>query len=246
MGTSREQGPLTTWAVPGRGGNRGSGNTLCARPPRPSPPPTSAGLLFGGKRQQGRTREMSRAEPKSFGDRRSWRSQANLQVIWGRWDCVCSQGKNCRKETEAGRRWSPVQTPWWACCWNSQGKMPGKPLGIRPGAREWAGNTAVLLTKASLKPRSVQDTQDETSRPCSVGHTDGDANDDTLFSGEMPGAVRASCVILMEPHEVRAVQPTRGQTAAQTTQLVGGGSGGDCGRLSPQSGQECLVSTSKH
>ncbi|XDC58086.1 hypothetical protein R6Z07M_009268 [Ovis aries] len=79
--------------------------------------------------------------------------------------------------------------------------MPGKPLGIRPGAREWAGNTAVLLTKASLKPRSVQDTQDETSRPCSVGHTDGDANDDTLFSGEMPGAVRASCVILMEPHE---------------------------------------------
>ncbi|KAI4539059.1 hypothetical protein MG293_010451 [Ovis ammon polii] len=45
------------------------------------------------------------------------------------------------------------------------------------------------------------DTQDETSRPCSVGHMDGDANDDTLFSGEMPGAVRASCVILMEPHE---------------------------------------------
>ena len=67
-----------------------------------------------------------------------------------------------------------------------------------------------------------------------MGHTDGDANDDTLFSGEMPGAVRASCVIRMEPHEVRAVQPTRGQTTAQTTQLVSGGSGGDRGHLSPR------------
>lgn len=112
--------------------------------------------------------------------------------------------------------------------------MPRKLLGIRPGAQEWAGNTVVLLTKASLKPRSVQDTQDETSRPCSVGHTDGDANDDTLFSGEMPGAVRASCVIRMEPHEVRAIQPTRGQTTAQTTQLISGGSGGDRGHLSPR------------
>lgn len=51
--------------------------------------------------------------------------------------------------------------------------------------------------------------------------------------GDMPGAVWASCVILTEPHEVRAVQPTRGHTTAQTTQLIRGGSGGDCALLTP-------------
>ena len=29
VGTSGERGPLRTWAVPGRGGNRGSGDTAC-------------------------------------------------------------------------------------------------------------------------------------------------------------------------------------------------------------------------
>lgn len=53
------------------------------------------------------------------------------------------------------------------------------------------------------------------------------------------------CVILTELHEVRAMQPTRGQTTAQTTQLMRGGSGGDCGRLTPESGQQCVVSTDK-
>ena len=67
-----------------------------------------------------------------------------------------------------------------------------------------------------------------------MGHTDGDADDDTSFSGrDARCCVGITCVILTEPHEVRAVQPTRGQTAAQTTQPVRRGRGGDCARLTP-------------
>lgn len=111
--------------------------------------------------------------------------------------------------------------------------MPGKPLGRWLGAQEWAGNTTFLQTKASHEPRTAwMHRRDQ--QASLVGHMDGDADDDTSFSGrDAQCCVGITCVILTEPHEVRAVQPTRGQTTAQTTQLIRGGRGGNCARLTP-------------
>ena len=73
------------------------------------------------------------------------------------------------------------------------GEDARKAAGYTAWAQDWAGNTAVLQTKASHEPRSARDTQDGTSRPCSVGHTDGGA-DNASISGKMPSAVWASSV----------------------------------------------------
>lgn len=180
--------------MPGRGGNRGSGDTLCARPPLPSPPVTSAGLSFGGKRQQGGTRDTSPAEPKSFGDRRRGRPRANSKSC-GADGGLVSVPKVKTAEKRQGGREMPV-----ASAGTLGGQLPEQPgedarkaAGYTAWAQDWAGNTAVLQTKASHEPRSARDTQDGTSRPCSVGHTDGGA-DNASISGKMPGAVRASSV----------------------------------------------------